>query len=172
MNTLIVATDFSATARNAANYATDMAKAIQAEVFLLHVYQVPVTYGDMAFPINFDEWQQDAEAVMKTWKNELEQRTGGQITVRSEVRMGGFFTELETLCNQVHPYAVVMGSKGSSAAERFLLGSHAIFTMRNLPWPAITVPPGASFTSIRKIGLACDLSKPEINVPPGRLPGW
>jgi len=45
MKTIVVATDFSAVALNAANYAVDMALAIKADILLLHVYQIPVSYS-------------------------------------------------------------------------------------------------------------------------------
>jgi nucleotide-binding universal stress UspA family protein len=36
------------------------------------------------------------------------------------------------------------------------LGGHAVHAMKNLSWPLITVPAGASFSAVKKIGLACD----------------
>ncbi|MBO9562660.1 MAG: universal stress protein [Niastella sp.] len=165
MNTLIVATDFSTTSRNAANYAMDMAMVIQADVLLLHVYQLPASYGEMTLPVDVGNWEQEAEDLLDAWKKELIQRGRGVVTVDATVKIGGFYIELENLCEKVNPYAVIMGSKGTSAAERFLFGSHAIFTMKHLPWPAITVPPGASFNYIKKIGLACDFGEPDTEVP-------
>ena len=47
MKTIIVATDFSSTALNAANYAADMALAINADLLLLYVYQLPVSYSEV-----------------------------------------------------------------------------------------------------------------------------
>ena len=44
MKTILVATDFSSVALNATNYAADMALAINADILLLHVYQIPVSY--------------------------------------------------------------------------------------------------------------------------------
>ena len=71
--------------------------------------------------------------------------------------MGVFFRqELENVCEDVKPYSVVMGSQGATAAEHLLFGSHALYAMRHLMWPLIAVPPGATFSSIKKIGLACD----------------
>jgi nucleotide-binding universal stress UspA family protein len=119
----------------------------------------------MALPVNVGDWEQEAEDLVDAWKKELIQRARGLVTITSTVRLGGFYNELETLCEKVQPYAVIMGSKGASAAERFLFGSHAIFAMKHLRWPAITVPPGANFNYIRKIGLACDFGKPDIAVP-------
>ena len=46
MKTIIVPTDFSSIATNAMHYGIDMAKAVQASLLLLHVYQVPVSFTD------------------------------------------------------------------------------------------------------------------------------
>ena len=45
MKTIIIPTDFSAIATNAMRYGIDMATAIKGSILLLHVYQVPVSYG-------------------------------------------------------------------------------------------------------------------------------
>ena len=52
-----------------------------------------------------------------------------------------------------------MGSQGTTAAERLLFGSHTVYAMKNLMWPLITVPREAKFSSVNKIGLACDFNK-------------
>ena len=165
MKTLIIATDFSSTAKNATTYAMDMAQAVQASVLLLHIYPVPGNYGDMPLPTGLIDWKTRIEDELDKLKKQLERRTGGQVKVNTEIRMGSFLTELGAACNRVQPYAVVMGCKGSTAAERFLFGSHAIDAMKHLAWPVITVPPEAKFKEIKKIGLACDLQDPEATVP-------
>ncbi|NII27827.1 universal stress protein [Pseudoflavitalea sp. X16] len=165
MKILIIATDFSSTAKNATSYAMDMAQALQAEVLLLHIYPLPVNYGDTAVPAGLVDWEKRTEDGLAGFKKQLEQRTGGQVKVNTELRMGNFLTELGTVCDRVQPYAVIMGCKGTTAAERFLFGSHAISAMKHLAWPVITVPLEAKFKAVKKIGLACDLQDPEATVP-------
>jgi nucleotide-binding universal stress UspA family protein len=75
------------------------------------------------------------------------------------VRMGLFFEELKTVCERINPYAVVMGSQGTTAAERLFFGSHTVHAMKHLVWPLLTIPPQVRFSSIKKIGLACDFNK-------------
>lgn len=165
MKTLIVATDFSAIAQNATQYAMEMARAIQANVHLLHVYQLPVNYGAIDIPVSMPDWKADTEDLMAEIKKQLEQNAGGQVMVNTEVRIGSFMLELAAVCDRLHPYAVIMGCKGSTAAERLLFGTHAIDAMKHLAWPVITVPLEATFHAVKKIGLACDLEDPEITVP-------
>jgi nucleotide-binding universal stress UspA family protein len=72
------------------------------------------------------------------------------------VREGTFINELESVCEDIKPFAVVMGSQGSSASSYRLFGSQSVNTMRQIKWPVIAVPRGAKFGDVRKIGLACD----------------
>jgi nucleotide-binding universal stress UspA family protein len=159
MKTILVATDFSHAARNAAKYAVEMALAVNAKVLLLHVYQIPVTYLEVPVLINEESIRNEAEANIKKLKGELDGKTAGKIIVETEVRMGTFFHELKELCREIEPYAVVLGSQGTTAAEHFFFGTHAVYTTKHLQWPVITVPQTARYAAVKKIGLACDFSK-------------
>ena len=53
MKTIVVATDFSSCALNAAGYAADMALAVGADMLLLHVYYMPAIYSEI--PVAFSE---------------------------------------------------------------------------------------------------------------------
>ena len=157
MKTILVATDFSPVALNAANYAAEMALAINAEMLLLHVYQIPLSEISLASSV--ERMMQDIEKEIKELKELLIRKTGGKLKVKTEFSMGDFFTELKTVCDRIHPYTVVVGSQGKTAAERLFFGSHAVYAMKHLWCPLITVPPEAKFSSIKKIGLACDFDK-------------
>lgn len=161
MRTIVVATDFSRSAANAASYAASMALSVQAELFLMHAYEMPVSTGEVSLPIDVDTWHRDAESALVSLQDELSAKTKGKLTIRGQVHMGSFYNELEIVCEQLKPYAVVIGSTGKSAAERVLFGSNAVYTMKHLPWPVIAVPEKVSYSGIRKIGLASDLENVE-----------
>lgn len=156
MKTIIVATDFSTSAMNAACYAADMALAIQAEILLLHVYQIPLLNPEITLTVTEDEMMKDAVKAMSLVKEELMIRTDGNVPVNTEFSAGIFFQELEKVCEKIKPYTVIMGNKGRTDAEYVLYGGHAVFAMKHLMWPLITVPSNASYSQIKKICLACD----------------
>jgi nucleotide-binding universal stress UspA family protein len=158
MKTIIIATDFSTAALNAANYAGDMAAVINADLLLLHVIPTVVTYTEIPVIINNDEVLRNKESEINELKLQLLVRAKNKISITTEVRMGRFFYELEAVCENIKPYTVVMGSQGTTAAERFLFGSHTINAIKDLMWPLITVPPQSKFCAIKKIGLACDFN--------------
>ena len=159
MKTIILATDFSPAALNAANYATDMALSIKADLLLFNTIQVPVSYSDLPVVMNLEDMLRSTEKDMNNLKEQLKLKGNSKINIETEVRMGGFFNELKTVCERIKPYAVVMGSHGTTGGDHFLFGSHAVYAMKHLMWPLITVPPEAAFSAIKKIGLASDLNE-------------
>lgn len=158
MKKILVATDFSLAAGNAVEYATDMALSINAELLLLHVVQTPIGFSDLPLVMGLEDIMRSSEKDMEQLKEELLLRTGGKMLIETEVGMGGFFEELKDVCKRINPYAVVMGSQGKTAAEHLMFGSHAVHSVKHLAWPVITVPPEAGFKTIKKIGLASDLT--------------
>ena len=161
MKSIIIPTDFSPIATNAMNYGVDMAMAINANIILLHVYQIPVSMTDVpVVMVSVEELKEAAEEKINSVKADIEHITSGKLKVYTEVRLGNTVDELEDFCNQIKPFAVVMGTKGASGIERVVFGSTTLTTIRHLSWPVICVPPGKEYgTGIKKIGFACDFNK-------------
>lgn len=163
MKTLVVPTDFSSVSVNALNYAVDMAQAINAGIVLLHVYNVPVSYTDAPVSpvttISIEEVKRTAEERLEEMKKNLINVTSGQLTVYTEARLGDTIDELEELCKSVDPFAIIMGSHGTSGLERMIMGSTTLTAIRHLKHPVIVVPPGTTYHGIKRIGLACDFKE-------------
>ena len=161
MKTIIVPTDFSPASLNAANYAAEMARSIEADLCLFHVCLLPITtYGEVPYAIeSMDSSLSSAEVKILEVKNNL-LKARAKLQIDTEIRMAGtVYGELINFCKSKKPYAVVMGAQGTSAIERIFFGSNTVYAMKHLEWPVIVVPPEAKFGSIKKIGLACDLER-------------
>ena len=161
MKTIIVPTDFSPVATNAMNFAADMAVNINASIMLLHVYEVPVSMTDVPVVlVSADELRKNTESKLGELKASLLHITSGKIKVYTEARMGNVSDEIEEMCKDLSPFAVIIGTKGASGIERMLFGSNTLRAIRHLKCPVIVVPPGKEYgTGIRKIGFACDFEK-------------
>lgn len=161
MKTIIVPTDFSPIATNAMNFAANMAMGINASILLLHVYQVPVSVSEVPVVlVSADELKKSSEEKLEEVKQSLSHITSGKIKIYTESKLGDVVDELEELCKQIQPFAVVMGTKGATGLERILFGSTALTAIRHLKWPVIVVPPGKEFgKGIKKIGFACDFKQ-------------
>jgi nucleotide-binding universal stress UspA family protein len=168
MKTIIVPTDFSPAALNAANYAADMALAIKANILLFHVYQLPLSVSDTPIVLlSVDEMREAAENKLAQLKKDLEHIIpGGALEIKTEARMGNLADELEDCCKTIQPFTVVMGTRGHSAVERALFGSNTLKVIKHLSWPIICVPIGKKYgTGIKKIGLACDFREVKETTP-------
>jgi nucleotide-binding universal stress UspA family protein len=166
MKKILVATDFSPVAQQATDYAADLARATKADLLLFHVVSLPVTYTEIPFPAEsiIPDLIKNGEIELERVKTSLLSRTGGSIRIDTEVRMGSTVNELCDYCDELKPYAVVMGMH-SGPVERLFFGSNSLAASRRLTSPLIIIPPGAGFTTIRKIGLACDFKKMSETVP-------
>ncbi len=165
MKTILVATDFSATASNAVNYALDMAMAIDADILLLHVCPFPVSYAEIPVAVSATDLIKDAEKNISLLRDTIIRKNGNKIYIETEVKMGNFLQELKIVCQKCKPHVVIIGSQGKTAAERFFFGAHAVDVMKNLMWPLVTVPPFAKYSAVKNIGLATDLENVVETVP-------
>jgi len=166
MKTIIVPTDFSAVAFNAAQYAAALAEKLNAKIVLFHAYPLPLAFSEVPVPPQiFNTLQRDAEDFMQQAKTELEEYTKGSIPIDTAVFPGGLLTNLQLHCDETKPYAVVMSSHGNAGLEKLLLGSETNAAVTHLSWPLIVVPKGAKFKAPENIALACDFEKVSSTVP-------
>lgn len=159
MKTIIVPIDFSPVSINAANFAADMAVAIQGELVLVNIYNIPVAYsGDVPLMmISVDELKAGSEQKLEKISEGLQHITSGKIKVTSIARLGDTVDELENISNELKPFAVVMGTKEKGVLEKFVFGSTTLAAIRHLSWPVICIPQGREYgKGINKIGFACD----------------
>lgn len=169
MKTIIIPTDFSPAATNALHYGIEMAKAVDARILLFNAYQVPVSYSDVPILlVSVDELRKSAEERLELLKKEVEHLVSGKVKVYAQAEMGNVADELEKICNKVKPFAIVMGSKGTTGLERVLFGSNTLAVLKHITAPVICVPPGKSFgEGIKKIGFACDFKNIVDTTPAG-----
>lgn len=169
MKTIIVPTDFSPVALNALHYALDMATSIKAEIILLNTYQAPVAYSDAPISpvttISIDDIKNSSQERLEDLRQEVSRITGGKMRVYTEAKLGNTVDVLEEICSAVKPFAIVMGSHGSTGIERLIMGSTTLSVIRHLRCPVIVVPPGTSYKKIRKMGLACDFKDVVETIP-------
>ncbi|MFM7645976.1 MAG: universal stress protein [Sphingomonadales bacterium] len=155
MRTIVVPTDFSAIATNALHYVIEMANTVKANLMLLHIYQVPVSYTDAPIVmVSVDELRHAAEKRMEQLKELTRKVLHPDQKIYTETVLGNVTDELETICEKIRPFAVVMGTKGASAFERVVFRSNTLSAIRHLHVPVICVPPGKTFGKrIKKLAL-------------------
>ncbi|MEK6477936.1 universal stress protein [Catalinimonas sp. 4WD22] len=166
---ILAPTDFSKTANNALKYAVELAKEVDAKLYVLHSYRVPAI-SDTAYPLGgmYPEGMVDIEDVRKEVSAEMDKIKNDYLSSKTlnfeTILQSGFAEEniLETI-NKENIDLVIMGTRGSNALQE-LLGSTTSHIIEHTKVPLLVIPEGISFGQLKNIVLATDyqhVQKPE-----------
>ncbi len=171
---LLVPTDFSVISLNALDYAAAIAKITNAEITLLHVYELPdMPKSSQAYDIASLIERGIAEkidAIKAKDKNLF------GLTIKSVVATGKINEKIEEVAKEIKADMIVMGTHGSGGIRKIgklLLGSTAYRVVNNAPCPIITIkevnkkinfkniilPIDNSKETMKKVGLAIEWAK-------------
>lgn len=154
MKTIIAPVDFSASSKNAAKYAADLALSISADLTLFHVLQSPLVASQASAKEKaFEEMHDVAFDRLNVLKANLNKHTLGKINISLDMESGKVMPRIKEYCAKKGPFIVVMGMDSDSSE---LFGSNSLDAVNHLHYPLIIVPEDASFRPIHKIGVALD----------------
>lgn len=167
MKTILVPTDFSSTAKNAAIYAIKLATSLSAEkIILFNAYQpvAPIvnepTLPATSLPvIDVQTMQQISSNNLLKFKNDLIAEQPSTISIDLKSDFSNLANDINDICETTGADLIVMGVTGTSKIEEMLIGSTAISVVKSTKVPVIIVPPGATYSPIKNIVFACDLKK-------------
>jgi nucleotide-binding universal stress UspA family protein len=141
---ILVPTDFSAGAEEAARTAMALAAAVGGRVELVHLYNPPSlmlpdgsTFG--ATPAQLVETTDRAEAALAQSLQRLRAHGDGTVELDGCTRMGSAADEILRLAESGRYDLVVMGTHGRTGIRRLMLGSVAENVLRRASIPVLTV---------------------------------
>ena len=148
MKKILVPIDFSQNAQNALNVAAEIALKSGATLALLHVniaaiYATPISEYVAISKYIVEDQQYDESATTALEKLKLSllakpEYAGLDIQIR--VEEGYLHTSVRNVAKEDAVDLVVMGTKGSSGMNEFLLGSNTEKVIRTAPCPVLAVP--------------------------------
>lgn len=165
---MLVLTDFSEEAANAARYAAGLSHQLGAKkIILYHSYEsvaVPVT-AFAPYTGGFTESPEVCLQKITKLKEELQEwlPENTEIEVRCDER--NLVNAVITLSAQENMGLVVMGISGKNDLERLLIGSNTISLAKDSPAPLLIVPPVAAFQPLKTVVFACDLKRVSETTP-------
>ena len=175
MKKILVPTDFSKEAGYALDGAIQLANMNGGEIILLHVIE---STDNQSFNEMGEVSQQHPEnqlfilQLMKKVKADMsrikEEHSG--IEIKDLVKVGHPFHNISETIAQEEVDLVVMGSKGISGLEEFLMGSNAERVVRYAHCPVITIKQPVDFSSVKNVVFATDLGENQ-NVVVNKLKG-
>lgn len=155
---LLVPTDFSRAARNAVNYASEMARRMKAKLILFHVYPPPVPVSEI--PIIIPLPAESATYIVKKLnriKNDLLSKRGN---TSLEIEVGcacGLPVDEIYLYSLKHKVDfIVMGMQGKSFLKEKLIGSTTTSLIQKCKVPVLSIDKKVKFKSVKRIVFAAD----------------
>lgn len=171
MNKILIATDYSPAAQNAAAYALELSRVMNASLELLHAYVIPFAYTDSPVPLlNIDEIQKIAEDSMEAELGRLRQ-LAPDLQISSKILPGDITDCLAEIVEEQPPTLIVMGTSGEEP-DSILWGSMAVKALRNLKAPVLVVPDQVHWESVRKICFAADYDQVSEHTPAAEVIRW
>lgn len=166
MKTIVVPTDFSRAAEDAAFYAAEIALEVDAELILLHVLLLPLTVSEVPLPLDAVALSiEKSDNELNALKEKLDNCSKGKLSIATRTATDSFLEEINNLNNKKELFAIIMGTSGAGAAGAFFLGSFSLAAAKYLQYPLIVVPPDYNFSGIKKVGLACDMDHVLDHIP-------
>jgi nucleotide-binding universal stress UspA family protein len=132
--------DFSHHADQAVDYAVEMARALGAEVHVLHVFRRPVEIFspyELALPPSVTE---DLQAAVRRQLDVAHQKVkDAGLSGEAMVREGDPATIIADEAGGISADLIIMGTRGLSGLKHALMGSVAERVVRTAPCPVLTV---------------------------------
>jgi len=172
MQTIIVPTDFSNTATNAAAYAVHFANQINVKrILLFHAYELPIALDPLMPGVQMLELVTFKDAAIKNLDNFRDQLRStfpnSNIQFDVAVEYGSITGGLIMIAEKEKIELIIMGITGGGAIEETLIGSNTTSVAGALGVPVLIIPPHATFRSVEKIMLACDFNYADQYIPLG-----
>lgn len=163
MKTILLPTDFSDTAYNAATYALSLANSLgTTRIVLYHAYELIVPIPDiptMIPMVNPDDLREASMEGLEKMKKELQALVSPTTTLVTRADNTLLAATIDEVCKNEEVDLIVMGITGGSKLEEVLVGSNTIDVVKNTRYPVLVVPGTAKYKPIEKIVFAADLRK-------------
>ncbi|HEU0064526.1 MAG TPA: universal stress protein [Flavisolibacter sp.] len=150
--TVIVPTDFSAVANNAAKYAAQMLTGdYEANLILYHVYEK-------------SSEAEEANTLLNKLKAEL--LNSGIVKIDTKAEESSDFVDcLSRLSRHMDAQLIVMGITGKSRLEKVFLGSNTLKMVEKNVCPVLVIPSTAQYSEIKNVALLSDFKDVEATIP-------
>ncbi|MBD2756529.1 universal stress protein [Spirosoma validum] len=160
MKTIIVATDLSASAHWATDYALELACQLRLRLIVIYAYEVASGDSpDRMSPTDNGEYEQ-AWGQLSQLRNQMLGTTNHLVDIVIIARPGAPAAILIDEAANQRADLLVMGLVGDEPIKARQVGSLATDMIPNTQVPMLLVPPGAVFQKPQNMVLAIDLSSP------------
>jgi len=147
MKKILVPIDFSPNSKNALRIAAEIAVKHNATLELLHanvaaIYAVPLAeYASATVYAEDQGYDESAGRLLERTKHELTENPAfAKLKIDTRVEEGYLYSCIRNVAAEDHVDLVVMGTKGATGVNEFLIGSNTEKVIRTAPCPVLAVP--------------------------------
>ena len=140
MKKILVPTDFSKEAENALRVAAQLAKKHDAEIYLLHLIELPLHQIDaLGLKGDLPEVMFFMKLAHKRFEEVMDEDFLDGVTVHETVEFHQSFTDLIKTCHKNNVDLIVMGSHGISGLKEMFIGSNTEKVVRTSDIPVLVI---------------------------------
>lgn len=174
MRDIVITTDFSDSAMNAAKYAVALAKPLGVKNIILY-HSFGNNLSDTDIPednLEIAPTPANIQSSLKGVESELRDLLFDELEIEMVSNGLTLRAGLEKLVSERSPSLVVIGATGKSAMEQVFVGSNAKSLASENIVPLLIIPQEAKYSPIDKLVFACDLTRVSAKAPVDEIRRW
>lgn len=156
MKTILVPTDFSKAAENAANYAIELGHFCKdTKVILLHTFCLQPYLTDVPLSsIDIDDMEIKRMKQLKNFEKRLNKKSK-DITIELLVETGFVVDEILRIPREQKIDLLIMGT-GAASSSGNINPTNIASVIKSVKEPVLVIPEGVTFKKMERIAFACD----------------
>ncbi|CCG99781.1 UspA domain protein [Fibrella aestuarina BUZ 2] len=162
MHPIVLATDFSPAAKQAAETAARLAQSWHRELILLNAYRFwptnPAETGD--FPLSSQAMHDNSLHALRELAHHLHEQISPDLPIRCLAREGYTRTVINDVTTAEQAELLVMATVGTAPQSARLMGSVATDMAAETRVPLLLLPPDTLFTTVENAALAISIDTP------------
>jgi nucleotide-binding universal stress UspA family protein len=138
MYKILIATDFSSNANEAAKFGQRVAEKLNATISFVHVYSYPVIHTEFPEMIDYKAFEDAKQSQMKHWMKQWD-----QLDPKPEIHLISgisFYDEIQEFLKKHTFDMLIIGMTGVSNIGGMLLGSNTLSLISHSPIPVLAIP--------------------------------
>lgn len=172
MKEILVLTDLSANAENAAQYAVMLSSKLNSNIFLFNTFLnaiiIPNYTGGPASVDGIIELEDESKNKLELLADKLAvsishlPSTAYKPKIKWQLGEGSLNNNIDELARSQKPEMIIMGARTDSALEHIFIGSDTSAVIEKADCPVLVVPKIYTWKKIEKIVLATDFDEADI----------
>lgn len=138
--TILVPTDFGEPSEAALDYAVELAKALGAEIVVLHAFEIPaMSFPDGAIVATAEMTSRIMEGAQTGLDKQVAKYAASGVRIRGVVKQNDAWHSVLAAVEELGADLICMGTHGRRGLPRAILGSVAEKVVRTCPVPVLVV---------------------------------